>query len=138
MEREVKLTANQEAILKILGENFAEGAFAAEVLEKVEGKTVFNGNAVNGVTVYKTLAELLGVLQVSLREQGIDFEVVSSSVWRKEIGIKGKMRSEKKQSAQKQVREWFNIDVSEDEADAICIGQYAVRKHKTVKMFQWG
>lgn len=106
--------------------------------EKVEGKTVFNGNAVNGVTVYKTLAELLGVLQVSLREQGVDFEVVSSSVWRKEIGIKGKMRSEKKQSAQKQVKEWFNIDVSEDEADAICIGQYAVRKHKTVKMFQWG
>ena len=47
---EVKLTANQEAILKILGENFAEGAFAAEVLEKVEGKTF---NAVNA-----TLASL--------------------------------------------------------------------------------
>lgn len=50
MEKEVKLTANQEAILKILGENFAEGAFAAEVLEKVEGKTF---NAVNA-----TLASL--------------------------------------------------------------------------------
>lgn len=50
MEKEVKLTANQEAILKVLGENFAEGAFAAEVLEKVEGKTF---NAVNA-----TLASL--------------------------------------------------------------------------------
>ena len=50
MEKEVKLTANQEAILKILGENFAKGAFAAEVLEKVEGKTF---NAVNA-----TLASL--------------------------------------------------------------------------------
>ena len=50
MDKEVKLTANQEAILKILGENFAEGAFAAEVLEKVEGKTF---NAVNA-----TLASL--------------------------------------------------------------------------------
>lgn len=50
MEKEVKLTANQEAILKILRENFAEGAFAAEVLEKVEGKTF---NAVNA-----TLASL--------------------------------------------------------------------------------
>ena len=50
MNKEVKLTANQEAILKILGENFAEGAFAAEVLEKVEGKTF---NAVNA-----TLASL--------------------------------------------------------------------------------
>lgn len=50
--KEVKLTANQEAILKILGENFAEGAFAADVLEKVEGKTI---NAVNA-----TLASLAG------------------------------------------------------------------------------
>lgn len=52
MNKEVKLTANQEAILKILGENFAEGAFAADVLEKVEGKTF---NAVNA-----TLASLAG------------------------------------------------------------------------------
>ena len=50
MNKEVKLTANQEAILKVLRENFAEGAFAAEVLEKVEGKTF---NAVNA-----TLASL--------------------------------------------------------------------------------
>lgn len=50
MNKEVKLTANQEAILKILKEDFAEGAFAAEVLEKVEGKTF---NAVNA-----TLASL--------------------------------------------------------------------------------
>ena len=50
MDKEVKLTANQAAILKVLGENFAEGAFAAEVLEKVEGKTF---NAVNA-----TLASL--------------------------------------------------------------------------------
>ena len=50
MDKEVKLTANQAAILKVLGENFAEGAFAAEVLEKVGGKTI---NAVNA-----TLASL--------------------------------------------------------------------------------
>ena len=48
---EVKLTANQEAILAILKENFVEeGAFACDVLEKVEGKTF---NAVNA-----TLASL--------------------------------------------------------------------------------
>lgn len=51
--KEVKLTTNQEAILKVLGENFAEeGAFAVDVLEKVEGKTF---NAVNA-----TLASLAG------------------------------------------------------------------------------
>lgn len=41
----VKLSANQEAILKILKENFADGAFAADVLEKVEGKTLNSVNA---------------------------------------------------------------------------------------------
>lgn len=41
----VKLSANQEAILKILKENFADGAFAADVLEKVEGKTINSVNA---------------------------------------------------------------------------------------------
>lgn len=50
MEKEIKLTANQEAILKILKEDFTEGAFAADVLDKVEGKTF---NAVNA-----TLASL--------------------------------------------------------------------------------
>lgn len=57
MNKEVKLTANQEAILKVLRENFAEGAFAAEVLEKVEGKTF---NAVNA-----TLASLASKSLVS-------------------------------------------------------------------------
>ena len=41
----VKLSANQEAILKILKEDFADGAFAADVLEKVEGKTFNSVNA---------------------------------------------------------------------------------------------
>lgn len=106
--------------------------------QKIEGKAVFNGEAINGVTVYKALAELLGVLQVSLREQGVDFKVVSSSTWRADVGIKGKTRTDKKRSAQVHVRDWFDINVTEDEADAICIGRYGTRNCKPVEMFQWG
>lgn len=36
----MKLTEKQENILAILKENFADGAFAEEVVEKVEGATV--------------------------------------------------------------------------------------------------
>ena len=36
----MKLTEKQESILAILRENFAEGAFAEEVVEKIEGSTV--------------------------------------------------------------------------------------------------
>lgn len=57
----VKLSANQEAILKILKENFADGAFAADVLEKVEGKTF---NSVNA-----TLASLAAKNLVSKKKE---------------------------------------------------------------------
>ena len=36
----MKLTEKQESVLAILKENFAEGAFAEEVVEKIEGSTV--------------------------------------------------------------------------------------------------
>lgn len=36
----MKLTEKQESILAVLRENFAEGAFAEEVVEKIEGSTV--------------------------------------------------------------------------------------------------
>ena len=36
----MKLTEKQESILAILKENFADGAFAEEVVEKVEGASV--------------------------------------------------------------------------------------------------
>lgn len=36
----MKLTEKQESVLAVLKENFAEGAFAEEVVEKIEGSTV--------------------------------------------------------------------------------------------------
>ena len=36
----MKLTEKQESILAILKENFADGAFAEEVVEKVEGASI--------------------------------------------------------------------------------------------------
>lgn len=36
----MKLTEKQESVLAILKENFVEGAFAEEVVEKIEGSTV--------------------------------------------------------------------------------------------------
>ena len=66
MNKEVKLTANQEAILKILKENFAEGAFAADVLEKVEGKTI---NAVNATLASLASKELVVKTKVAYNDK---------------------------------------------------------------------
>ena len=78
-----------------------------------------------GVTTYKVLAHLQGVLINLCFERNIPCEVVHVSTWREYCKIKGKTRTDKKRNAQLQVKEWYDITVSNDEADAICIGRYA-------------
>lgn len=110
------------------------------LLEDIQLQNTVNGkktDGVVGVTTYKALAELLGVLQVTLREQGINFKVVPSSVWRSDVGVKGWSRVDRKRSAQTLVRDWIQTNVTEDEADAICIGRYGAKNCKAVQMNKW-
>ena len=39
-------------------------------------------------------------------------------------GVKGKSRPDKKRSMQRLVKEWFGLNPTEDECDAIGIGKY--------------
>ena len=96
----------------------------------------FGGDTIQNLTTYKVLAHLQGVLQNVLFELHVPFETVYSSVWRKACDIKGKYRADKKRSAQLQVKKWYNIDVTNDEADAICIGRY-FNKKLTPKIIVW-
>lgn len=89
-----------------------------------------SSNNIEGVTTFKSLAHLQGVLINTLLENNISFEVVHTAVWRECCGVKGKSRTDKKKSAQLIVKDIYNIEVSQDEADAICIGQYATQKVK--------
>lgn len=88
------------------------------------------------IGTFKILAHLQGVLQNILFELHVPFETVYSSVWRKACNIKGKYRADKKKSAQLQVKEWFGIDVTDDAADAICIGKY-YHKKVTPNIIKW-
>lgn len=78
-----------------------------------------------GVTTYKALAELIGVLQELAIEIGVPYELVHSATWRSTCGVRGKTRADKKANSQKHVFEKYNLKVSDDIADAICIGEYA-------------
>ena len=82
-----------------------------------------------GVVTYKILAELIGVLQELAIENQIPVEIVPSATWRSTCGVRGKNREDKKANAQKHVLEKYGLKVSEDEADAICIGSYMVEKY---------
>lgn len=79
-----------------------------------------------GVTVFQTLARLQGILMLTCHEQKVPFEICPTNTWRHSCGVKGKTRTDKKRSMQLLVKQWYNISVSEDEADAIGIGHHLV------------
>ena len=77
-----------------------------------------------GVTTFETLARLQGILAAACVEEKIQYKIVSTNTWRNYCGVVGRTRTDRKRSMQRLVKQWFNIDVSDDIADAIGIGKY--------------
>lgn len=73
----------------------------------------------------KILAGLQVQIEVLCVREHLLYTIVRPSEWRKVVGIKGKTRKEQKANAIQHVTRKYNIKVNEDEADAICIGEYA-------------
>lgn len=86
-----------------------------------------NQNAL-GITTFKVLAELLGVLQNTLETYKIEYEIVPPATWRAAVGVKGRTRNDKKKSGQLIVKQLYNQIFSNDESDAILIGKYEIDK----------
>lgn len=87
----------------------------------------------NNVVTYKALAEVLGVCIELAKEEGIEYTLVPSTVWKSHCGVRGKQRAEQKRAAQQLVANQFDIKCTQDEADAICIGIYANKITPIVK-----
>ncbi len=97
----------------------------------------FNNQLV-GVTTYKTLAHLQGVLVETCFENDWSYKIVAPATWRAHNKVRGKSRVDKKRSMQKLIKEWFDITVNDDESDAIGIGKYlAETKQDSVVMYNW-
>lgn len=111
-----------------------------QLQEKKQGRTWENdtGDHVMNVNTFKTLAQLQGVLADYIFEHNIRYEFVHTAIWREKCGITGKYRTDKKKSAQLKVLEWFDLSVTNDEADAICIGYYATAaEQKNTQLIDW-
>lgn len=87
-------------------------------------------NQGEAVLTFKKLAHLQGVLKNYCFDNGIPYKVVSPSTWRTDTNIKGKTRNDKKRNAQLKVQSFYDINVTQDEADAILIGRWATSEHK--------
>lgn len=77
-----------------------------------------------GVTTFEKLARLQGILLDTVYELNIPYKICPTNTWRAHCEVKGRTRSDKKKSMQILVKKWFDITVTDDEADAIGIGKY--------------
>lgn len=80
-----------------------------------------------GVVTFKKLAHVQGALIITCIEENIPYTIVPAATWRKTCNVKGRVRSDYKPAAQKHVLEKYGIQATEDEADAICIGEHGTK-----------
>ena len=97
-----------------------------------------NKDARMGVTTFEALARLQGCLMLTCHDLGIPFEVCPTNTWRAHCKVKGQSRTDKKRSMQLLTKKWFDVTVSEDEADAIGIGKYMAEVIvRNTQIFNW-
>jgi len=85
----------------------------------------------NNFSTFQQLSQLQGVIMAFLFEKNIGFSIIQPTAWKSVAGVKGRKRIEQKSSAIQIIKNTYNIDVSEDEADAILIGHWAIRNIKS-------
>lgn len=90
-----------------------------------------------GVITFQTLARLQGILAETCIQANLIFKICPTNTWRAHCGVKGRSRSDRKKSMQSLVKQWFDISVSDDEADAIGIGKYLADTHKVQTIVNW-
>lgn len=84
----------------------------------------------NNYGTFQQLSQLQGVIMAYLFETDIGFTIIEPSAWKSCCGIKGRKREEQKKNTQLYVKEKYSYDVSEDEADAVGIGTWAIKNIK--------
>jgi Holliday junction resolvasome RuvABC endonuclease subunit len=77
-----------------------------------------------GITTFKKLAEVFGVVHELLTELKIKYTTVLPIKWKAHFKIAGKGRTQEKKMAQAYVEKNCAMKCTEDEADSLCIALY--------------
>ena len=90
------------------------------------------------VQTFHKLSMVKGIIMFTCFQETKECECLSPSSWRSVLKDKfnfkfGRARAEQKKKAKEFVREHFNIEATEDECDAICLGYAGILK-KSVSM----
>lgn len=92
------------------------------LIEGIQLESIENQSKDISVETFRKLAMLQGVLVELFIELNVDFDIVRPSVWKSKLNIFHNSRTEQKKEAMSLVYQELQEKVSEDEADAICIG----------------
>lgn len=80
-------------------------------------------NVMRNAKAVRALSGLITEIEVLLRNKQMLYIKMTSTEWRKKVGIKGKTREELKHSSVSYVKEKYSEEVNDDEGDAICIAE---------------
>ena len=108
-----------------------------EIDELIFEDIQLQNNVTQNVQTFKTLAEVYGLIDQLASELKIPHRSYLASSWKSQLGIKGKNRTEQKRNAQKYVLDTYGIKCTQDEADAICIGDCAVKRESLNGFISW-
>lgn len=92
------------------------------------GQPKVTNNSVNNVKTFKTLAWLQGVLLDYFFESDVEVSTLFASSWKSFCGVKGRTRAVQKIQSIEFAKEKFDVVVTTDEADAICLGWTKLHK----------
>lgn len=92
-------------------------------------ETQYNTTGGVGHDVFKLLSQVMGAIMLTAARNKCDVDSVLIPTWRHYCGVKGNKRTDQKRSAQLLVKKWYDVTVTDDESDAICIGKYFADKY---------
>lgn len=84
------------------------------------------------VQLFKTLAEVFGVVYETVIELDLPVSAVLAAQWKSTLNIKGKQRAEQKRNAQQYIINNYGIKPTQDECDAICIGLHYLNQKNSI------
>ena len=84
----------------------------------------------DNVSTFKMLSMVLGVCELAATLHGIPHTETLNTVWQQKFNIKGGRRNQQKREVMHKVKEIYGIDVTDDVADAILLGNFTADKLK--------
>lgn len=84
-------------------------------------------NVGNNVQTFKALAEVYGIISELLTSLNIPHSSIMSTTWKSTLHITGRTRPEQKRNAQEYVLKKYGKKPTQDECDAICIGEHYIQ-----------